>query len=360
MSSVYDQQVKKLVDHIQSLNQALHERNMQIVHWQQVARTLQDERARVARGLLDQVRQALAGFSTRFQGLRSENKKLRTYVDHQKQLHESVARDLQGQLQYALARIEELASERSEWRNELNVTRTAAIKYQQQVQEQKGVINSQQAALAELRAQLESAQGFEAIEASLQAEIDRLQEALKASGAELSAREQALSAKEREVIAVQSAFDGFKIKANEEVAALEKELSQHRNQQDNADDRADELTKLLANSEREVANLFKELSKERELRKELEIRYEAASKELTSSKRKVTRLEKDRESAKSAKMADMHKQFDDMKSNNEKLQETIAKLQEELVSALADKTQYMKAVEGQKGKLRSVDKPAEQ
>ena len=60
MSSAYDQQIKKLIDHIQTLNQALHERNMQIVQWQQVARAVQDERARIARSLLDMLKQALA------------------------------------------------------------------------------------------------------------------------------------------------------------------------------------------------------------------------------------------------------------------------------------------------------------
>ncbi len=102
MSSVYDQQIRKLIEHINTLNQALHERNMQIVQWQQVARAMQEERARVARGLLESVRQALASFATKFQGLRSENKKLRAYIEHLKQLHEVVARDLNGQLQYAL------------------------------------------------------------------------------------------------------------------------------------------------------------------------------------------------------------------------------------------------------------------
>lgn len=353
MPSAYDQQIKQLVEHIQSLNQALHERNMQIVHWQQVARTLQDERARLARGLLDQVKAALATFSTRFAGLKSENTKLRSYADHQKLLHEQVARDLQGQLQYALTRIEELARERSDWRNELNSSRAAAIRYQQQVQEQKGVINAQQAALGELRAQLEAASGFEAQEAALHDEINRLQHEIRASEARLSSQEAMLAAKEREVASVQQAFDSYKLRANEEAAALEKELVQFRATAGNVDERVDEMTKLLANSEAEVAKLFKELQNERTRRQEIEIRYEASSKELTSNKRKVTRLEKERESAKGAKLSEVQKQLDEM-------QKSYAKLQAELLDALADKTKYMQALEGQKGKLRPLNPPNEQ
>ena len=86
MSGAYDQQIKKLVDHIQTLNQALHERNMQIVQWQQIARAVQDERVRVARSLMDQVRTGLTGFQANFRGLKDENAKLR------KQLEEAQAK----------------------------------------------------------------------------------------------------------------------------------------------------------------------------------------------------------------------------------------------------------------------------
>lgn len=359
MSSAYDQQIKKLVDHIQSLNQALHERNMQIVHWQQVARSLQDERTRLARGLLDQVKAALQTFSTRFQGLKSENKKLRTYIDHQKQLHENVARDLQGQLQYALARIEELAGERSEWRHEVNTTRAAAIKYQQQAQELKGVYNSQQNALLELRARLEEAQGFDEVRAQLELQIAHLQGELENTREKLTRQEQAVSAKERQLQEVQQAFDAFKIRANEEVAALEAEVRAAKEAAGSVDDRAEDLTKLLANSEQEVAKLFKELSKERELRKEAEILKEAAQKELSSSKRKITKLEKDKESAQNKDMAKLLKQVEEFKTRHDEIQARYDELQLELTRALKDKTDYMKAVEGQKGKVRPLKDQAE-
>lgn len=348
MSSAYDQQIKKLVDHIQTLNQALHERNMQIAHWQQVARAVQDERARLARGLMDQVKQQLGQFSTRFQGLRSENKKLRAYIDHQRQLHESVARDLQGQLQYALARIDELARERSEWRSEVNVSRQAAIKYQQQVQEQKGVINSQQAALSELRGQLEAAQGFMEVEERLKGDLAHLEEELERAQSHIHSQDAVLSARDRELRTVQDAFEAFRGKANDEVAALNQELGQYRNQATNTDERVEEMMGLLANSEREIVRMHKELAEAREQNATMKIQLEAALKENTSLKRKNTRLEKAKDDAKGQTMAELRKQLDDLKAANEKLQEEMA-----------DKTQYMQAIEGQKGKLRAIQPPAE-
>ena len=322
---------------------------MQIAHWQQVARAVQDERARVARGLMDQVRQTLAGFSTRFHGLRAENKKLRAYIDHQKQLHESVARELQGQLQYALARIDELARERAEWRNELGVSRQAAVKYQQQVQEQRGVINSQQAALSELRGQLESAQGFLEVEERLKGDLAHLEEALEQAQTQLHAQDQTLAARDRELRRVQESYDAFKLRANEEAAALNQALTQAKSEAAGEDERVEEMTKLLANSEREVVKLHQELTNEREVRKSLEIQLEAAKKELVSSKRKATRLEKAAESAKGKTINTLEKQLEELTKLNERLQEE-----------LADKTHYMQAVEGQKGKLRPLPPAAEQ
>ncbi|HEY9721291.1 MAG TPA: hypothetical protein V6D47_04710 [Oscillatoriaceae cyanobacterium] len=353
MSSAYDQQIKKLVDHIQSLNQALHERNMQIMHWQQVARAVQDERARLARGLMDQVKTGLTGFSTKFQGLRAENKKLRAFIDHQKQLHETMARDAQGQLQYALARIDELAQERAEWRNEVQVSRAAAIKYQQQVQEQKGVIGSQQAALSELRAQLEVTQGYAEVEIELRGEIEHLREEVQRLQGQRSQLDSLVAGKEREARELREAFETFQARAAEELQAVEAELTQFRAQQGGADERVDELTKLLANSEREVAKLFAELGKERELRKEAEIRLDTFSKEVKSLKTKNTKLTKESEAAKGKQLSMLQKQVEELNRSNQELQEALTR-------ALEDKTQYMQAVEGNKGKLRSVPPPAEQ
>lgn len=349
MSSAYDQQIKKLVDHIQTLNQALHERNMQIAHWQQVARAVQDERTRLARGLMDQVKQSLAAFSERFQGLRAENKKLRAYIEHQKQLHESVARELKGQLDYALARIEELARERSEWRSEVGTSRQAAIRYQQQVNEQKGVINSQQNALAELRAQLETAQGFADVEESLKADLAHLQEELERTQTFIHAQDQTISTRDRELRQVQESFEAFRARANEEVAALNQELGQYRNQATTVDERVDEMMALLSNSEREVLKLRKEVMEGREQLASTKIQLEAAQKENRNLKRKNTTLEKAKEGAQGQTMAELRKQLVDLKTANEKLQ-----------AEMTDKTQYMQAIEGQKGKLRKLPPPADQ
>ena len=364
MSSAYDQQIKKLVDHIQSLNQALHERNLQIVQWQQIARAVQDERARIARALLDQVRTALATFATRFQGLRTENTKLRAYVDHQKQLHEVVARDLQGQLKYALSRIDELAQERGEWRSEVSVTSQAALKYQQQVQEQKGVISSQQAALTELKGQLEHAMRFAEQEERYKAERAHLEREMETVRTQLGSQDQALVVKDRELRRLNETFEAFKLRANEEVQALAvqvreaqqslaAQVSDAQSASTGVDDRVEEMTALLGNSEREVAKLFKDLQEERSLRKEAEIRLDAISKEAKAARTKANKLEKEMAAAKGQKLSDIQKELDRMVEIN-------AQIQEKLEAAEADKTRYMQAVEGQKPKLRplppSIDK----
>lgn len=363
MSSAYDQQIKKLVDHIQTLNQALHERNMQIAHWQQVARAVQDERTRLARGLMDQVKQSLGSFSARFQGLRAENKKLRAYIEHQKQLHESVARDLRGQLDYALARIEELARERSEWRAEVNVSRQAAMKYQQQVAEQKGVITSQQNALGDLRARLEAAESFMEVEERLKADLAHLQEELERSQTFIHAQDGTIASRDRELRVVQETFDNFRAKANEEVAALNQELGQYRNQATTVDERVEEMTGLLANSEREIVRVHKELMDLRdqltEAREQLatnKIQLDAAQKENRTLKRKNTTLEKAKEGAQGQTMAELRKQVEAQTVAMKKLEDANAKLQAEM----ENKTHYMQAIEGQKGKLRKLPPPSEQ
>jgi chromosome segregation ATPase len=347
MSGAYDQQIKKLVDHIQSLNQTLHERNMQIVQWQQVARAVQDERARIARALLDQVRQALGTFATRFKGLREENTKLRLYVDHQKQLHEVVARDLQGQLKYALSRIDELAEERGEWRVDVNVTRQAALKYQQQVQEQKGVINSQQAAVTELKAQLEQAMRFAEQEERYKAEMAHAEREMETLRTQLGAQDQTLVIKDRELRRLNETFEAFKVRANEEVQALGAQLRDAQAATTGVDDRVDEMTALLGNSEREVSKLFKELQEERSLRKEAEIRLDAISKSEKAARTKANKLEKEMAQAKGQKLSDIQKEL-------ERMLELNAQMQEKLDAAEADKTRYMQAVEGQKPKLRPL------
>lgn len=363
MSSAYDQQIKKLIDHIQTLNQALHERNMQIVQWQQVARAVQDERARIARSLLDMLKQALQGFATKFQGLRAENLKLRAYIDHQKQLHEVVARDAQGQLQYALTRIDELASERSQWRAEVNEARLTAAQYQGQAAQQGGVIDSQQKALAELKRQLEAAMRFADMEEEYKAELNHLHEQVATLKTQLTVVDQQVAAKDRELARVQQDFEGFKLRANGEVQAIQVQLSQEiaqlqaeaaqsRAASANVDDRVDEMTSLLGNSEREVARLFKELSEERALHNETKIRLEASSKELRKVKTSLTKLEKAEKVGKAEQMSDLAKRLEEMTRD-------YKQLQEELAGALRDKTTYMQALEGQKPKLRPLNPPAE-
>ena len=363
MSSAYDQQIKKLIDHIQTLNQALHERNMQIVQWQQIARAVQDERARIARSLLDMLREALSGFATKFTGLRAENKKLRAYVEHQKQLHDVVARDMQGQLQYALTRIEELAaergqwrdelaSERAQWRNEVHASQGQLSRYEQEIAEKTKLVASQTAALAEMQARLEQAMQFAEMEEQYKAEMRHVQQEMATLKTQLASQDQQVAAKDREHARALETFEVFKLRANQEVQAMQAELAQARSATAGVDERVDEMMKLLANSEREVARLHKELTEERALHNEAKIRLEAATKDLRKAKTAVTKLEKAEKAAKGEQLGDLQKRLEEMTSD-------YKHLQEELASALRDKTTYMQALEGQKGKLRPLQPPAE-
>lgn len=352
MSSAYDQQIKKLIDHIQTLNHALHERNMQIVQWQQVARAVQDERARIARSLLETLRQALAGFATRFSGLRAENKKLRAYIDHQKQLHEVVARDLQGQLQYALTRIDELASERQNWRQEVHLSRAGAQKAQQDLASARAIAESQQRAIVELKGQIEAAMRFADLEEQYKAEMKHLEDQVHTLKTKLAGQDQAVAGKDRELARTLEAFEAFKLRANQEVQALQAELVTSRAASVNVDDRVEEMTKLLANSEREVIRLQKELVEERTKRTEAEIQMDAMRKDLRKTKTSLTKLEKAEKLAKGEEISELRKRVDDEAERN-------AELQEQLKQLLADKTAYMQALEGQKPKLRPLNPPAE-
>lgn len=347
MSSAYDQQLRKLIDHIQTLNQALQERNAQIVQWQQVARATQEERGRIAKALFDSVKSALASFASRFAGLRNENHKLRTYIDHQRQLHEVTARDLQGQLQYALSRIDALAAERLSWRSESGASRVQAARLAQQSLEQKGVIDSQQAALAELKRQLESAMIFAQREEAHQAELKHVQQELATVRSQLASQDQHVAARDQELARARQAMEVYKQRATQEFHALQAELHLARQASAGVDERIDEMTRLLANSEREVARLFKELGEERTIRKEAEIRLEATSKDLRKAKTAVTKLEKAEKAAKGEQLSDLQKRLDEMTTD-------YRELQEELARALRDKTAYMQALEGQKGKMRPL------
>ncbi len=359
MSSAYDQQIKKLIDHIQTLNHALHERNMQIVQWQQVARAVQDERARIARSLLDMLRQALSSFATRFQSLRAENKKLRAYIDHQKQLHEVVARDLQGQLQYALTRIDELASERQGWRQEVHLGRAAAQKAQQDLAGERAKSESQQRAIGDLKGQIEAAMRFADLEEQYKAEMKHLEDQVHTLKSQLANQDQAVAVKDRELANALASFETFKLRANQEVQAMQAELQTARAASVNVDDRVEEMTKLLANSEREVVKLQRVYDEERTGHNELKIRFEAATKELSATKRKATKLEKAEKLAKGEQLNEALVRIDEAERRSAEAERRNAELQKELQQLLADKTAYMQALEGQKPKLRPLNPPAE-
>jgi chromosome segregation ATPase len=148
---------------------------------------------------------------------------------------------------------------------------------------------------------------------------------------------------------VQDTFDNFRAKANEEVAALNQELGQYRNQATTVDERVEEMTGLLANSEREIVKMHKELTELREQQATMKIQLDAALKENRTLKRKNTILEKAKDDAKGQTMAEMKKQMDDLREANKKLQ-----------AEMENKTHYMQAIEGQKGKLRKLPPPSEQ
>ena len=140
------------------------------------------------------------------------------------------------------------------------------------------------------------------------------------------------------------------------MAALNQELGQYRNQAVNTDDRVEEMMGLLANSEREIVKMHKELSEAREQLTSSNVQLEALKKENASLKRKNTKLEKAKEDAKGQTMEELRKQLDAQAKAMKDLQDANQKLQQEM----ADKTPYMQAIEGQKGKLRAVKPPADQ
>ncbi|MEB3198318.1 MAG: hypothetical protein VKP62_14055 [Candidatus Sericytochromatia bacterium] len=374
MSSAYDQQLRKLIDHIQTLNRALHERDAHLVQWQQISRAVQDERGQLAQSLFDVLKQTLNQFAGKFQGLKAENAKLRGYIDHQKQLHEILARDMQGQLQYALNRIDDLSAERLAWRQELNTHRLTAIKSQQQLQEQRGVVDSQQAALTELKRQLEAAMVLAQREETHQAEMKHLRQELASVKTRLATQDQHLAARDHELQQLAeareqetqrlmslreqdqqralAAYETLKQRASQELYSLQAELAQARQMNQGVDERVAEMTALLANSEREVARLFKELGEERALRKEAEIRLATTGKDLRKAKTAVTKLEKAEKAAKGEQMTDLQKRLDEMTRD-------YKQLQDELASAVRDKTAYMQALEGNKGKVRPLPPPAD-
>jgi chromosome segregation ATPase len=180
-----------------------------------------------------------------------------------------------------------------------------------------------------------------------------LERELETAKSTLAATDQNLVVKDRELRRLQETHDAFRVKANEEVQAMAAELREAKAATTGVDDRVEEMTSLLANSEREVAKLFKELQEERTLRKEAEFRLEAVSKENRTIKGKNTRLEKEVATAKGAKLSDLQKELEKALKHNEDMQARLEQME-------ADKTQYMQAVEGQKPKLRPLPPANEQ
>lgn len=379
MATPYDQQIKQLVDHIQALNQAVQERDRVILQWQQTTRAVQEERARFAKQVVEAVKAALGRLSERFTGVREENRRLRSYADHQRQLQEVVARDLQGQLRYALARIDELAGERLNWRAELSQARTAAQSFQQQAQEQSGVIANQQAAMSELRGQLESAQAAYDREEGLEAELRHRNVAIEELQTLLHQQDAAVAAKDRELRAQSESVESLRVRAAQELQAMQAQLqakqveiqearaqaealvrselaarqaAQEASTKQQDDERVGELMELLANSEREVSRMYRELAEEQGRRKELEYRVEALSKELASTKRKHSKLVKESDAEKGQRVSDVVREMETMRART-------AELEAALEAAAADKTAYMQALEG-KGKLRALPKKPEE
>ena len=103
----------------------------------------------------------------------------------------------------------------------------------------------------------------------------------------------------------------------------------------------------------DVAHLESILQAAGRERAKLEVQLEANAKELKTTRSKNTKLEKEISSAKGQKLSDIQAQLDRLSALNEELQ---AKLD----AAEADKTHYMQAVEGQKGKLRPLPPPADE
>jgi chromosome segregation ATPase len=199
--------------------------------------------------------------------------------------------------------------------------------------------------LGELRKQLDGALVHAQREEQHQADLKHAQQEVAVLKTQLVSQDQLVAGKDRELQRAVSAYENLKQRATQEVQALQAELTVSRQAGAQVDERIDDLTAMLANSEREVARLFKDLSEERTLRKEAEIRLEATSKDLRKAKTAVTKLEKAERAAKGEQMTELQKRLDEMTRDYKELQEQLA-------SAVRDKTAYMQALEGQKGKGR--------
>jgi chromosome segregation ATPase len=116
MATKFEKQIEKLLAHVKNLHQLVDERTQQLKYWQGYAGKLREERQRLATVMVTAARKVLTEVSQRYQALREENRKLKTYIEHQDQLHQKTLFQLKNQLQYALSRIDDLSLERKQWR----------------------------------------------------------------------------------------------------------------------------------------------------------------------------------------------------------------------------------------------------
>ncbi|MEB3299525.1 MAG: hypothetical protein VKO21_08580 [Candidatus Sericytochromatia bacterium] len=123
MSTRYEQQIEKLVAYVRKLNKTVEERNQQLHYWQGYARKLRDERQRLGQSMLLQVRKVLADVAARYRDASGEVTRLRQYVESLRALHQRREINLRNQLDYAVARIDDLSLERRKIREELTAIR---------------------------------------------------------------------------------------------------------------------------------------------------------------------------------------------------------------------------------------------
>ncbi|MBM3259920.1 MAG: hypothetical protein FJY99_09260 [Candidatus Sericytochromatia bacterium] len=126
MSTRYEQQIEKLVAYVRKINQTVEERNQQLHYWQGYARKLRDERQRLGQSMLGQVRRVLADVAARYRDASTEVTRLRHYVESLRALHQRREINLRNQLDYAMARIDDLSLERRQVRDELTALRRQA------------------------------------------------------------------------------------------------------------------------------------------------------------------------------------------------------------------------------------------
>lgn len=160
MATKYEKQLEKLLAHVKSLHRLIEERSQQLKYWQGYAGKLREERQKLASVMISAARKVLSDVASRYQELREENRKLRTYIDHQNQLHQKSVFQLKTQLQYALSRIDDLSLERKQWRTGMQQRAQQVWKAQEQLETTQQQLGQQiaelEASLASERAQVKS------------------------------------------------------------------------------------------------------------------------------------------------------------------------------------------------------------